>query len=232
MQLFNSEDTVHVCRFNKEDSLNSINRRACVYFWGSEDQVVVRLLNSTVTGGHWLNLGAGDGRYNNVIIKKADKVTAVDINISELNKIINNTIVAFYPKLSLCCCDLLQVFPFKASSLDGVFSSGTVHLFSPEKLIHIFDEVYDILNPCGKFVFSFTTNISRVNVKNNEKIYLTNEYSWKYQEAMNKIKNMINNKFYINKFEYRKQGPFVTTGYYNKTYKFKCHYILMSLIKH
>ena len=50
--------------------------------WGEEDQLTTNLLNTTKITGKWVNLCAGDGRSNNLLLSKADHVVAVDMDFA------------------------------------------------------------------------------------------------------------------------------------------------------
>lgn len=77
-------------------------------------------------------MAAGDGRYNDILLKKADKVVATDIDESTLSKLYHNTPDKLRDKLETKTNDLTEDFPFKDESFDRIFCTGTLHLF-PER---------------------------------------------------------------------------------------------------
>ncbi len=58
--------------------------------WGIQEQETLDTINKIGLSGNILNVAAGDGRFNNVLLKASDSVTAVDIDKSDLNILINN----------------------------------------------------------------------------------------------------------------------------------------------
>ena len=52
--------------------------------WGFGDKNTLGLLEKTEIRGKWLNLAAGDGRYNLKLLEKADYVVTSDIYKSAL----------------------------------------------------------------------------------------------------------------------------------------------------
>ena len=59
--------------------------------WGTGDKDTLQLLKKIEIHGKWLNLAAGDGRYNLNLLKKADFVVTSDIDESALSKLWHNT---------------------------------------------------------------------------------------------------------------------------------------------
>ena len=59
--------------------------------WGTGDKGTLELLKKTGIIGKWLNLAAGDGRYNSNLLEKADFVIASDIDENALAKLWQNT---------------------------------------------------------------------------------------------------------------------------------------------
>ena len=51
-----------------------------VSIWGTGDKDTLELLKKVEIRGKWLNLAAGDGRYNLNLLEKADFVVASDID--------------------------------------------------------------------------------------------------------------------------------------------------------
>lgn len=58
--------------FNKYIITEGINyfKTNKISIWGSGDPKTIKLLNKQKIKGVWLNLAAGDGRYNNILLKK------------------------------------------------------------------------------------------------------------------------------------------------------------------
>ncbi len=130
--------------------------------WGSGDPGTLDLLKNENIKGNWLNLAAGDGRYNFILLKKADNIIASDIDEGAINKLYYNTPKEFKSKLKLKIFDITQKFPFEDNSFDGIFCAGTLHLFPEQILKNIFDEIYRTLKPSGKIIIDFATDVRRV----------------------------------------------------------------------
>src|SRR3989344_6239278 len=130
--------------------------------WGTGDKGTLELLKKTGIIGKWLNLAAGDGRYNLNLLEKADFVVASDIDESALNKLWQNTPDDFKTKLQTKVFDITKKFPFENNSFDGMFCTGTLHLFPKEILRQIFSEIDRILKPSGRILIDFATDIKRI----------------------------------------------------------------------
>src|SRR3989338_9201956 len=68
---------------------------------GTGDEDTMELLKKIQIRGEWLNLAAGDGRYNLNLLRKADFVVASDIDESALSKLWHNTPEQYKKKLKI-----------------------------------------------------------------------------------------------------------------------------------
>ena len=130
--------------------------------WGEEDKATLRVLNKTKIKGKWLNLAAGDGRYNSILLKKANFVVASDKNKNDLKILLANTPRKYKSKLEIKVFDLTKKFPYKDNSFDGVFCTGTLHLFPRKILVKILKEIDRVLKSKGKIIIDFATDINRI----------------------------------------------------------------------
>ncbi len=130
--------------------------------WGTEDQITLDYLNDNPVRGKWLNLCAGDGRFNIKLLETADAVTACDIDQGALDKLMRVTANKYRPKLQLITCNISKPLPFENASFDGVFCVGTLHLFPQQILIKLFAEFDRILKPGGRVIIDFATDIKRL----------------------------------------------------------------------
>lgn len=89
--------------------------------WGIGDKDTLQLLKKIQIHGKWLNLAAGDGRYNLSLLQKADLVVVSDIDESALSKLWYNTANEYRSKLKIKSFDITKKFPFENKSFDGVF---------------------------------------------------------------------------------------------------------------
>lgn len=129
--------------------------------WGKGDPETLRLLHKEKIRGVWLNLAAGDGRYNSLLLKKADIVVASDTDRTALRRLCRNTPPALKRKLRVAVFDMAKKFPFKAQYFDGVFCTGTLHLLPKAKLRHTIQEMTRVLKPRGKIIIDFAAGIKR-----------------------------------------------------------------------
>lgn len=131
--------------------------------WGHGYEKTLQLLeNGVIKGGNWLNLAAGDGRYNQLLLQNADSVVAADIDSGAIDKLRHNTPDKYKNKLSTAVLDLTKNFPWGGPEFNGIFCTGILHLFSKEVLAKIISEIDRILKPGGKVIFEFPSNIRRL----------------------------------------------------------------------
>lgn len=130
--------------------------------WGRGDSDTLRLLGRIKIHGKWLNLAAGDGRYNMKLLEKADSVVASDVDESALSKLWHMTPEKYRKKLEIKIFDITKKFPFERNSFDGVFCTGALHLFPKKVLGKIISEIDRILKPTGSIVLDFATDIKRI----------------------------------------------------------------------
>lgn len=194
--------------------------------WGDEEKETLNLLNKTEIHGKWLNLAAGDGRFNAQLLKKVGIVVASDIDEGALSKLWFITPKEYKSKLRTAAFDITQKFPFENKSFDGVFCAGTLHMFPKEILRGIFCEINRILKTHGKVFIDFATDIKRVlpNGKHCIRKYL----QYKLKEAEEILKeNLKNYEIELHESEVSeeeiKERDF--------SYKFSCKFVLAVAIK-
>ncbi len=129
--------------------------------WGEGDRLTLNLLRKKALNGKWLDLAAGEGRYVSEILKKADHLVVSDIDKKELDKIQKLVPKEAKSKVKSVPFDLTKKFPFKEKYFDGVFCTGTLHMFSQGVLYHIFGEIYRVLKPKGTVILDFATSVKR-----------------------------------------------------------------------
>ncbi len=95
--------------------------------WGIEEKETLDAISKCKLSGNILNIAAGDGRFNNVLLKLSDNLTAIDINESELNILINNCPLELKDKLYTRVVDITKPFPFNDEAFDCVFCTGILH---------------------------------------------------------------------------------------------------------
>ncbi len=113
--------------------------------WGDEEQETVDELKKINFNGRVLNLAVGDGRFNEYILKTSDHVIAIDINKEDLSKLVRNCPKQLKEKLEIKCIDITKKLPFEDNTFDGVFCTGTLHLFDLKTINSVLDEVERIL---------------------------------------------------------------------------------------
>lgn len=159
---------------------------------GKGDELTLKVLNKLKLRGIWLNLAAGDGRYNLNLLEKADFVVASDIDESALDKLKQNTPDKYKSKLRTEVFDITQKFPFDNASFDGVFCTGTLHLFPKEISRQIISEIDRVLKPNGRVVIDFATDIKRTSPSGKSKKF-NDEPNYKLGPAKKFLKNSFKN---------------------------------------
>ena len=190
--------------------------------WGSGDKDTLKILKELKIRGRWLNLAAGDGRYNLDLLKKADSVIASDIDESALSKLWHNTPERYKPKLETREFDITKKLPFKDSSFDGVFCTGALHLFPIKVFKSISYEIFRVLKPRGRVIIDFATDIKRISSEG-RLIKFGDELGYSLKEAKTLLKEVFSN--YKSRMYESKVSEEIKKG--NPSYKFSCNFILL-----
>ncbi|MBI4144141.1 class I SAM-dependent methyltransferase [Candidatus Woesearchaeota archaeon] len=191
--------------------------------WGTGDKDTLELLKKTEIRGRWLNLAAGDGRYNLTLLEKANYVVASDIDESALNKLRQNTPNTLKPKLKTEVFDITKKFPFENNSFDGVFCTGTLHIFSREILESIIIEIDRVLKYGGKVLIDFAADVKRIRWDGKPYI-IKDEPKYTLAEARTTLKDSFR-KYKIKMYE--SDVPEELLKEANPPYKFSCNFILL-----
>lgn len=190
--------------------------------WGTGDKDTLQFLKKIEIHGKWLNLAAGDGRYNLNLLGKADFVVASDIDESALSKLWHNTPNKYRNKLDTKIFDITKKFPFEDSTFDGVFCTGTLHLFSKEVLRKIFFEINRVLKSNGRVIIDFATDIRRTS-PSGKLIIFGKEPLYKLKDAKKTLKNLFRN------YQVQMQESEVVEDFEaaNPSYKLNCKFIIL-----
>ncbi len=156
--------------------------------WGDEDKATNDLIK-TIKGGKWLNLCAGDGRFNLHLLERAEQVTAADIDPSALQKLYRITPLELIKKLATRSMNVTMPFPFETETFDGIFCSGTLHLFPKDIFKRIFQEMDRVLKHNGKMIIDFATDIER-RYPDGSLWIVKNEPNYSLQEALAFLQNI------------------------------------------
>lgn len=135
--------------------------------WGIEEQETLGKIKDLQMNGYILNIAAGDGRFNNELLKHADQLLAIDISPSELELLKESCPNELKNKLETKIVDITKPLPFKEHTFDGIFCTGTLHLYPKEVILNIINEIKRILKKDGKFILDFATDITRLDINNN-----------------------------------------------------------------
>ncbi len=195
--------------------------------WGTEDKATNGLLESVNISGKWLNLCAGDGRFNNHLLNKANEVVAVDIDKSALQKIIRITPDTLKNRLAIQTMNVTKPFPFKNNTFDGVFCVGTLHLFPKPVFKRILGEIQRILKQNGHIIIDFATDIKRTYPDGSLWI-VENEPNYTLTEALTFLKETFKD-YEINIITDRVDPEKVKLD--DKEYMFSSSFILINAIK-
>lgn len=155
--------------------------------WGIEEIETLNAIKEIGFYGNILNIAAGDGRFNNKILELSNTVLAIDIDENELKILEKNCPRELKNKLHTKKVDITDIFPFKDKMFDGIFCTGTLHLFEQEIVIKILKEIKRILKNNGKIILDFATDIERLD-KNGKKIIFDKEGSYNSEEAIDLFK--------------------------------------------
>lgn len=160
--------------------------------WGIEEQETLEAIKKMKFTGHILNVAAGDGRFNNLILETATKVTAIDISEPELELLKKDCPNNLKNKLVTEKLDITKRMPYQDQTFDGIFCTGTLHLFEEEVLTNILSEIKRILKPNGKLILDFATDITRLD-KNNNPVTFDQEGNYHTSEAKRIFTEQFNN---------------------------------------
>ncbi len=151
--------------------------------WGKEEKETLEAIENIQFSGNVLNVASGDGRFIISLLREAEKVLAIDNNDLDLEILKNNCPRGLQNKLYIKNVDITKPFPFDNETFEGVFCTGTLHLFHKEIIIQILEEMKRVLKPNGKLLFDFATDIYRTD-KNGVKVSFKEEGNYTIEEAM------------------------------------------------
>ena len=155
--------------------------------WGIEEKETIEAINKIGFSGNILNIAAGDGRFNNMLLELSEKVTAIDLNENELELLKENCTKDLVNKLFIKIVDITKEFPFLEKTFDGVFCTGTLHLFDKETIVKILQEIKRVLKVNGKIVLDFATDIKRLD-KNKKQVVFEGEGNFETKDAISLFK--------------------------------------------
>lgn len=151
--------------------------------WGKEEKETIEAINNIGFSGNILNIAAGDGRFNNRLLELSDSVTAIDIDSDELKILKENCPKNLANKLYLNTVDITKKLPYDDDVFDGIFCTGTLHLFDRETIIKILKEIKRVLKDNGRIVLDFATDIKRLD-KNQKQVVIDGEGNYTTEEAI------------------------------------------------
>jgi len=192
--------------------------------WGKGDKETLKLLNKEQLKGDWLNLAAGDGRYNLILLKKANSVTITDIDASAISKLYHYTPEKYKPKLKSEVFNIIDKFPFKDNSFDGVFNTGTLHLFPSKIARNIFKEIERVLKPNGKVIIDFAVDAKRIKLADGTPYIIERRNDYTLTDGKIFLKNIFKNY----EFKIIESKPIVEImKEANPAYKLECKFLLL-----
>jgi SAM-dependent methyltransferase len=194
--------------------------------WGQGDKETLKILRKTEIKGDWLNLASGDGRYNKVLLEKADSVLASDIDKSALSKLWHTTPEKYLAKLKIKKFDISKKFPVENESFDGIFCTGVLHLFPKEVLQNIVSEMDRVLKPKGKLIIDFSADISRTS-QNGKAVTFGRGLLYNLEEARGMLKALFRN------YKVRMQDSKVVEDFEgaNPPYTLTCNFVILVAYK-
>lgn len=174
--------------------------------WGIEEKETIEVINKIGLSGNILDVAAGDGRFINELLNLSQNVTAIDINKKELDSLINNCPKELLSKLNTEIVDITKTFPYEDNSFDGVFCTGTLHLFNKDVISFIINEIKRCLKSNGKIVLDFATDIKRYDKDGNEVVF-EGEGCYTSKEAVILFSELLNEfSFSINEYTFNEDN--------------------------
>jgi len=192
--------------------------------WGTEEKSTVDLIDKPKITGKWLNLCAGDGRFNNRLLNKVDEVIAVDIDEGALKKLVSTTPEQLKSKLKIRTMNVVEPFLFENNTFDGIFCVGTLHLFPKPIFKEIFNEMDRVLKPGGLIIIDFAADIKRTFPDGNL-WRVKNEPNYSIDEAVTFLEDVFKN--YSIRLIVDESGPEAVV-LNDKTYNFACNFVLLN----
>lgn len=181
--------------------------------WGEEEKETIQAIEKIGFKGRVLNIAAGDGRFNEELLKLADEVVAVDINEKELKELEEKCPKDLKSKLKTKCVDITKKFPFEQNTFDGIFCTGTLHLFDMQTIKDILSEIKRVLKNNGKILLDFATDISRLDFDNN-KVTFGGEGNYTLEQGINIFQDSLRDfAFNIEKARFKEENVDKSVGY-------------------
>ena len=170
--------------------------------WGNEESQTLAVINSFDNLGNVLNVAAGDGRFINELLKRSNRLTAIDIDENELELLKSSCKEEYLNKLTLQKVDIRNKFPYNNETYDTIFCTGTLHLFNKDAISFIINEMTRCLKLCGILIMDFATDIKRLD-ENDNKVVFDNECGYTLEEATTLFKELLNDYLLdINKYTF------------------------------
>lgn len=183
--------------------------------WGIEEKETLEDIDEINFSGNILDVAAGDGRFVNRILKSANSLTAIDISDIDLKTLKDNCPDYLVDKLNILVVDITKEWPFSNASFDGVFCTGSLHLFNKDTIIYILNEIMRVLKPGGKIILDFATDIKRLD-KDNNIIIFDNEVNYTTDEAISFFNTQLKDfNFNIKLSSFSETNLDSSTGYRN-----------------
>lgn len=183
--------------------------------WGIEEKETLEAIDEINFSGNILDVAAGDGRFANRILKSANSLTAIDISNIDLKILKDNCPNYLVDKLNTLVVDITKVWPFSKAYFDGVFCTGSLHLFNKDTIIYILNEIMRVLKPGGKIILDFATDIKRLD-KDNNLIIFDNEVNYTTDEAISFFNTQLKDfNFNIKISSFSEANLDSSTGYRN-----------------
>lgn len=134
-------------------------------FLGDKRPGVVQLCERSDLSGSWLDLGSGDGRYTDLLLKRCSHVTALDADRSALSKLWHRMGASARFRLTTVVHNVVEPLPFTDGSLDGVLCIGLLHYFPEDRIRRVLDEMLRVLRPGATLLLELSTEVERMPVE-------------------------------------------------------------------
>jgi len=131
------------------------------YVWGVPHPDIIALSERTTIRGTWLNLAAGDGRYNDLLLDRCESVVAFDMDEKSLQRLIERVQPPNRSKIQPQVGDITAPLPFESNRFDGCLCTGVLHLLEATTVRQVFAEVFRVLRPESCMIMDFAVDIQR-----------------------------------------------------------------------
>ncbi len=196
------------------------------YIWGTLHPDIVELAAQANIHGNWLNLAAGDGRYNELLIDSCESITALDLDQKALDRLAERLSLPQRNKVKLVAGDITTPLPFGDHQFDGCLSTGTLHFLKPDVLRTVFGEIFRVLRPQASLIMDFAVDIER-ECPDGSRYVIEDEPQFTLDEGKNLLADIFQNAQYDLRVG---TVPDFPVNNFDLTYIFRCNVLSLLVV--